>query len=331
MIELAKIRTDGGTQSRAAINDETVADYAEAMADPNTVFPAVIVYFDGRDYWLADGFHRVAAWERVGRVEVPADVRQGDRRQAILHSCAANASHGLRRTNEDKRRAVMTLLEDDEWASWSDRQIAEKCRVSHPFVAKLRSSLTGNVSSEGSRTYTSKHGTTAEMNTANIGSSRADEPSPVPKSSDNSGADKAGISVADAADGPVSGPEPDSPETGAGSEPEENPKLRAEFRRMTDEAQEDDWVNLRLTIAEQKKRIADQRSQIADLKQQVKEMTDGDDMARKMSAKHKQMLAANYARDEAMKNAKRMEYRMKKALEERDAAIRNMEAQEIRL
>jgi hypothetical protein len=36
------------------------------MANPKTAFPPVVVYFDGTDYWLADGFHRLAAWERIG-------------------------------------------------------------------------------------------------------------------------------------------------------------------------------------------------------------------------------------------------------------------------
>lgn len=171
-VHIDKIRIDGGTQARACLNEQTVAEYAEAMEDPNTVFPPVVVYFDGREYWLADGFHRLAAWRQIGRTDIPADVRQGDRRRAILHSVAANSAHGLRRTNEDKRRAVLTLLEDEEWSSWSDREIARKCAVSHPFVASLRASLTGNVSSEATsepRTFTTKHGTPATMNTTKIG------------------------------------------------------------------------------------------------------------------------------------------------------------------
>lgn len=64
--------------------------------------------------------------------------------------------------------AVLTLLEDAEWATWSDREIARRCAVSHPFVAALRGSVTGNVTSDA-RDYTTKHGTTATMNTANIG------------------------------------------------------------------------------------------------------------------------------------------------------------------
>ena len=173
-VHIDQIRTDGGTQARAATNQATVAEYAEAMADPNTVFPPVIVYFDGKDYWLADGFHRLAAWKQIGRTDIPTDIRQGDRRRAVLHSVAANSAHGLRRTNDDKRRAVLTLLEDDEWAQWSNREIAKRCAVSEGFVRSLRSVRSDEQPQE--RTFTTKHGTQATMQTANIGAVASPSP-----------------------------------------------------------------------------------------------------------------------------------------------------------
>ena len=94
-------------------------------------------------------------------------MRQGTRRDAILFSVGANASHGLRRTNQDKRRAVETLLRDEEWGAWSNSEIARRCGVHHSTVADLRPSL--SVSASEPRTYTTKHGTIATMNTAAIG------------------------------------------------------------------------------------------------------------------------------------------------------------------
>lgn len=41
----------------------------------------------------------------------------------------------------DKRRAVETLLRDDEWRRWSDRTIAERCGVGHQLVAHARAEL----------------------------------------------------------------------------------------------------------------------------------------------------------------------------------------------
>jgi hypothetical protein len=93
--------------------------------------------------------------------------REDKRRDAILYSVGANEAHGLRRTNDDKPRAVMTLLTDAEWATWSDREIARRCAVSPDFVSKLHRSLSSDDSE--ARTYTTKHGTVATMNTAAIG------------------------------------------------------------------------------------------------------------------------------------------------------------------
>ncbi len=142
-MSLATIRTDGGTQSRAELSAETIAEYRDAMA-AGAAFPPVVVFHDGTTYWLADGFHRVEAARTSGATEIAADVRQGTRRAAVLFSAGANAAHGLRRTNADKRRAVETLLRDEEWSAWSDREIARRCGVSQTFVGSVRASLSDN-------------------------------------------------------------------------------------------------------------------------------------------------------------------------------------------
>lgn len=139
-LNIKLIRIDGGTQSRAEIDERVVDEYAEAVKD-GAEFPPVRVYHDGNFYYLADGFHRYFAHLKAGKAGIKADVMNGTLRDAVLHSLGANALHGLRRTNADKRKAVMTMLEDFEWNTWSDREIARQCNVSGPFVASLRESL----------------------------------------------------------------------------------------------------------------------------------------------------------------------------------------------
>lgn len=139
-LKLGDIKFDSDTQMRDGLNGDTVADYRDAMK-AGVVFPALIVFFDGSEYWLGDGYHRWHAASEAGIGSVKCDVRQGSRRDAILFACSANSVHGLRRTNADKHKAVSTLLKDAEWVTWSDSVIAEKCGVSHPFVGKLREQL----------------------------------------------------------------------------------------------------------------------------------------------------------------------------------------------
>ncbi len=164
-LPITQLRRDGGTQPRAEMNLVIVAEYAENMRD-GSAFPPVTVFFDGTIYWLADGFHRVAAAETNGDKTIAADVRQGTQRDAILFSVGVNATHGIRRTNADKRRAVERLLRDEEWVKWSDREIARQCKVTHPFVAKIRVELSGN---DYQMRTVSRSGTTYQQNTANIG------------------------------------------------------------------------------------------------------------------------------------------------------------------
>lgn len=133
---------DGGAQMRVEMKPDVVLDYAEDMAAGAT-FPPVTVYFDGTEYWLADGFHRVAAARKIERETIEAEVNEGTARDAIIHGIGANASHGLRRTQADKRRAIEHLVRDEEWSKWSDRKIAKVAKVDHKTVAKVRRELLG--------------------------------------------------------------------------------------------------------------------------------------------------------------------------------------------
>jgi hypothetical protein len=182
-IPLAKIRTDGGTQPRAEIDMDVVADYAAAIKD-GVKLPSVIVFFDGTDNWLADGFHRLEGHRAAGVKKILADIRQGTQRDAILYSVGANAAHGLRRSRSDKWRAVDRLLSDANWSKWSDREIAKRCAVSHTFVAEVRRHLSlatlparPLADPAQNRTYNTRHGTPAVMSTASIGKRR---PAPLP-------------------------------------------------------------------------------------------------------------------------------------------------------
>ena len=139
-IPLTSINRSGGTQTRVTVEAATVDEYAEALG-AGAVFPPVIVFYDGEIYWLADGFHRAAAAEKIGATAIAAEVRQGTRRDAVLYSVGANAAHGLRRSNGDKRRAVETLLRDEEWRCWADREIARRAGVDHKTVGALRADL----------------------------------------------------------------------------------------------------------------------------------------------------------------------------------------------
>jgi hypothetical protein len=145
MVPLARIPTDSAGQTRADLRPGVVKEYAAAMkeqaAEGGMRFPPVILFGDGNDYWLADGFHRVLAAAQAGLTEIAAEVHPGTRRDALLFGIGANGEHGLPRSNADKKKAVASLLADEEWKQWNDRNIARHCRVSNAFVSRLRRKL----------------------------------------------------------------------------------------------------------------------------------------------------------------------------------------------
>ena len=136
-IEFSVIRIDCGTQSRVSINQQAVSSYAELVKE-GTVFPPVTVFFDGEHHYLADGFHRYFAHKAAGHDEILSDVKNGTLRDAILFSLRANSTHGLPRTNEDKRNSVQIMIDDFEWGEWSNAEIARRCLVSHSLVNSMR-------------------------------------------------------------------------------------------------------------------------------------------------------------------------------------------------
>lgn len=151
MIQLKRILTDGGTQQRTRTREDVIDDYAEHRK-AGCIFPPVIVFRDrqGR-IWLASGFHRFGAEKKAFglNASIACDVRDGELRDAILFSCCCNREHGLRREPEDKRKAVLTLLLDEEWGQWSNREIARQCAVGEHLVRVCRGAIAPGTQSEG--------------------------------------------------------------------------------------------------------------------------------------------------------------------------------------
>ncbi len=141
-LKLSQIRVEPDIQARVRVDDQVVADYAEAMERGDRL-PAVVVFVDRSGvHWLADGFHRVAACRRLGRPVVPVQVQNGTRIDAAWYALGANRGNGLRTTNADKERAVKLALQMRPQAS--DRAIAAHVGVSDKTVAKHRSEVSQN-------------------------------------------------------------------------------------------------------------------------------------------------------------------------------------------
>ncbi len=124
-----------------------------------------------QDGILFSGFHTITAAKRNfgNDHEVSFQVVEGD--PYLLAACE-NAVHGKRRTNADKRAAVLRWLQDDEGRQWTGSHIAKQCHVSDSLVNSVDVSLQENGSDTyerpTKRKYIDKHGTVTWMETAKI-------------------------------------------------------------------------------------------------------------------------------------------------------------------
>jgi ParB-like chromosome segregation protein Spo0J len=191
-LPIAKLRLDGGTQPRAALNLGAVEDYSKAMST-GAKFPPLTVYYDGEQYWLADGFHRVKAACAAGLDVVECEVRQGTIEEAQWHSFSANKANGLRRTTDDKQRAVKAALLHANGTSLSDCQIARHVGVDQKTVSNWRRQLQASqeIPKMAARSARRK-GKTYKQNTSKIGRSCKQKPGPLAADSDLSQAAEAG-------------------------------------------------------------------------------------------------------------------------------------------
>ena len=293
-VQLSDIRIDGGTQSRASINPQIVADYAEAIKQGD-VFPPVVVFFDGADYWLADGFHRYEAHASAGSDALRVDLRQGTRRDAVLFSVGANALHGLRRTNDDKRRAVLTLLNDAEWSQWPQTKIAQACGVTQQFVSKLASVEQPLSYNSGKIRTVERNGSTYQQDTSGIGK-RTEEPKPAPQVE---------LRVVEAApdDEPEAPAQPIDPE-------------RRKLGKLTPDALMDEVLGLRVDLAEAKAELAKLKAERDALKAQVKDLsaTDTGATIRKLQAEADNAKNAKWREGERAIAFQKQIYALKKEL-----------------
>ena len=173
VLNISTIRIDGGTQARVALNQDVVKDYAEKMRDGEK-FPEIVVFHDGSDYWLADGFHRYFATKSNGTVSIEADVRAGTLDDATLFAFGANGKRGLSMTPEDNRNIIYAMLRHPDWSQWSNAAIAKHVGVSKMTVGRVKATL--DIKEESSvKKYKDKHGNEVKVDTDKLKTKKAAE------------------------------------------------------------------------------------------------------------------------------------------------------------
>jgi len=150
-----------------------VTDYRERMEEGDQ-FPAVVVFFDGTCYWLADGFHRVQAAVAANFKDIKAEIRKGTVREARWYSFGANRANGKRRERGDIRRALEAILTDETWSRTPQTKIAEHVGCCQRYVSEIAANhRTTSKVEHDVVDVTDKRGRNYSMDTSNIGRTSA--------------------------------------------------------------------------------------------------------------------------------------------------------------
>ena len=141
-VALTQLVITAGTQVRSEISESVVAEYVEALGEGSRFPPIVVFRADGADV-LADGFHRVRAYQKAGRDEIEADIYEGGSDEALWFALGANRAHGQRLNEGDKRRAIELAYK--AWPDTSQRRIALHVGCVPTYVGQVRAQLSTTV------------------------------------------------------------------------------------------------------------------------------------------------------------------------------------------
>lgn len=135
-LRLDSITLDGDLQPRAEIDLATVQEYAQLMADGHA-FPPLVVFADGANHWLADGFHRYHALRSLRREDCECVTHVGTKAEAVTFSLHANAGHGKQRVAADYRKAYEIGCRYELFDAASSKAVAAALGCSLRWADKL--------------------------------------------------------------------------------------------------------------------------------------------------------------------------------------------------
>lgn len=135
-LKLADLDFSIVTALRTELDDDAVEAYLRDWDQ----LPPIDVYIDPEtgEKRVADGGHRGAAGKLGKKKLIKSRTKKGGKREAELYAMGRNEHHGVRRTNEEKRKIVERLLNDPEWQKMSARWMQEKTGVDAKVIRAIK-------------------------------------------------------------------------------------------------------------------------------------------------------------------------------------------------
>lgn len=143
-LKLSDIKRDPRLQMREALDQDHIEQLAEVVRGGADLNGEATVFYDGTDYWLADGYHSWEAYDSAGRVAMPCHIIPGAFRDAQRFALSANSKHGKKRQYGDIKRAVSTALIDPEWGRLSFGAVADLCGTNTKHVSRIAVELSNS-------------------------------------------------------------------------------------------------------------------------------------------------------------------------------------------
>lgn len=164
-------------QSRVSEDQSAIDDLAVAYINDEEIPPITVVNVEDDKYIITDGHHRYAGAKKAGIEKISCNVTVGTELDAFKLSLGANnGNKALKRTNEDKRNAVISAIRSNEFKENSNRQLAEICKVSSSLIDKIflelqspvftssdTSAHMGTLKSKKPESFESEHSSSAHM------------------------------------------------------------------------------------------------------------------------------------------------------------------------
>ena len=143
-LPIADIVEDQSVLPRIAAEDnETLECYVDIKR--RLKMKPVLVVFDGKKYWLADGTYRNRADRKLGTEKIECEIVEGTKDDAIWYATGANAKHGLPLTKPQKRKAVDALLRIAKFARLTDTRIADHVGCTLDMMNTARKAMVGRM------------------------------------------------------------------------------------------------------------------------------------------------------------------------------------------
>jgi len=135
-IKIELINLSAGTQQRQ-LEPDVVSHYLDLAKDGIELPPIELIY-SGTEYYVWDGFHRLAVGQKLRWSHIRANVEIGDLRRAVFMSYGANGHHGFPRQSGALRYILGKIFNDPEWSKKPVAEIARHvgCSRKHAFEVK---------------------------------------------------------------------------------------------------------------------------------------------------------------------------------------------------